>query len=221
MTYDKKNYISIGEASKLCGLCPQTLRKMADQHSISCYKTPSGQRRFDKASLEKMCSDVFHDSQIDEVQKKNFIYTRVSSKKQVDDLNRQIAYIQDKRREYITYTVISDIASGINFKRQGLSTILDACLQRCIGDVVIAHRDRLSRFGFDLIQILIEKSGGRLIVIDEEQMQSTEQELAEDLLSIVQIYCCRQMGKRRYCKEKNEKSSQNQNKTKQHSEKDH
>ena len=139
----------------------------------------------------------------------------------MDDLNRQIAYIQDKRREYITYTVISDIASGINFKRQGLSTILDSCLQRCIGDVVIAHRDRLSRFGFDLIQILIEKSGGRLIVIDEEQMQSTEQELAEDLLSIVQIYCCRQMGKRRYCKEKNEKSSQNQNKTKQHSEKDH
>lgn len=217
---NKEKFVSIREASKLCGLCPQTLRKMADQHTISCYKTPAGQRRFNKADLEKMCSSVHYDNKVEEVQMQNFIYARVSSKKQLDDLNRQITYIRSNNIKYDTYTVISDIASGINFKRQGLSTILDACLQRRIGVVVVAHRDRLSRFGFDLIKIIIEKAGGCLIVIDEQHLQSTEQELAEDLLSIVHIYSCRQMGKRRYCREKNAKSDKNQDKPEQSSEGD-
>jgi predicted site-specific integrase-resolvase len=75
---------------------------------------------------------------------------------------------------------------------------LDACLQGLIGEIVIAHRDRLSRFGFDLIELLVSKSGGKIIVLDDQHNKSTEQELAEDLLSIVHIYSYRQMGKRSY-----------------------
>ena len=131
----------------------------------------------------------------------NYIYTRVSSKKQLDDLSRQIKYIQERNSEYSSYISISDIASGIwfiNHKRKGLQTILDSCIQGVIGEVIVAHRDRLSRFGFDLIKLIIEKAGGTITVIDDTQHKSTEQELTEDLLSIIHIYSCRQMGKRSY-----------------------
>ena len=195
---DKTKHVSIREASIITGINAQTLRKLGDENKIKCYKTLSGQRKFDKAYLEKMCNNDDYDDKIDKDTKKNYIYTRVSSKKQSDDLSRQIEYIKHKRPEYSSYIFISDIASGINFNRKGLSTILDAAIQRNVGEIVVAHKDRLCRFGFDLIKLIIEKQGGKITVLDDERNKSSEQELSEDLLSIVHIYSCKQMGKRSY-----------------------
>ena len=201
----KNNFIPIREASRLTGLCPQTLRTHADSGKIKCYTTTSGQRRFDKHSLEAMCNPTASPKKEDFSAKENFLYSRVSSKKQEDDLLRQISFLKSRRPEYASYQSISDIASGINFKRKGLSSILDACIQNTIGEVVVAHKDRLSRFGFDLISLIVSKAGGRIVVIDDEKNKTSEQELSEDLLSIVHIYSCRQMGKRSYEKRKNSK----------------
>jgi putative resolvase len=206
---NKKTYVSINEASKISGLSFQTIRKLGDTYEIKCYKTPSKHRRFDKQDLEKFCNSKFADEQIPNYTKNNYIYTRISSKKQLDDLSRQIEYIKQRRAEYASYTFISDVASGINFKRKGLQTILDSCIQGVIGEVVIAHRDRLSRFGFDLVKIIIEKAGGTITILDDEKNKSSEQELAEDLLSIVHIYSCRQMGKRSYKSKQQAKSIEN------------
>ena len=215
----KKEYISIDEASKITGLSIQTIRKLGDKKQIKCFKTPSGHRRFNKQDLEKFCDPDSFNEKDSENTKINYIYTRVSSKKQLDDLSRQVEYIQKRKPEYSSYTTISDIASGINFKRKGLQTILDSCIQGVIGEVVITHRDRLSRFGFDLVKIIIEKAGGAITILDDEKNKSSEQELAEDLLSIIHIYSCRQMGKRSY-KIKQSKSIENQNETDEPTEKD-
>ena len=215
----KKEYISIDEASKITGLSIQTIRKLGDKKQIKCFKTPSGHRRFNKQDLEKFCDPDSFNEKDSENTKINYIYTRVSSKKQLDDLSRQVEYIQKRKPEYSSYTTISDIASGINFKRKGLQTILDSCIQGVIGEVVITHRDRLSRFGFDLVKIIIEKAGGTITILDDEKNKSSEQELAEDLLSIIHIYSCRQMGKRSY-KIKQSKSIENQNETDEPTEKD-
>ena len=206
----KIDYISILEASKITGLSIQTIRKLGDKKEIKCFKTPSGHRRFNKQDLEKFCDSNTINEEKSENTQVNYIYTRVSSKKQLDDLSRQIKYIQQQKPEYSSYISISDIASGINFKRKGLQTILDSCIQGIIGEVIVAHRDRLSRFGFDLIKLIIEKAGGTITVIDDTQHKSTEQELAEDLLSIIHIYSCRQMGKRSY-KTKQCKGIENKN----------
>jgi excisionase family DNA binding protein len=206
----KIDYISILEASKITGLSIQTIRKLGDKKEIKCFKTPSGHRRFNKQDLEKFCNSNTINEEKSENTQVNYIYTRVSSKKQLDDLSRQIKYIQQRNPEYSSYISISDIASGINFKRKGLQTILDSCIQGIIGEVIVAHRDRLSRFGFDLIKLIIEKAGGTITVIDDTQHKSTEQELAEDLLSIIHIYSCRQMGKKSY-KTKQCKGSENKN----------
>jgi predicted site-specific integrase-resolvase len=205
---DKAKYVTIREASIITGINPQTLRKLGDENKIKCYKTLSGQRKFDKSYLEKMCNNNNDDDQINKNKKQNFIYARVSSKKQHDDLIRQTEFIRTKQQQYASYISITDIASGINFNRKGLTTILESALQGTIGEVVIAHRDRLCRFGFDLIKLIIEKQGGKITVIDDERNKSTEQELSEDLLSIIHIYSCRQMGKRSY-KIKNENIKNN------------
>jgi excisionase family DNA binding protein len=215
----KKEYISIDEASKITGLSIQTIRKLGDKKQIKCFKTPSGHRRFNKQDLEKFCDPDSFNEKDSKNTKINYIYTRVSSKKQLDDLSRQVEYLQKRKPEYSSYTTISDIASGINFKRKGLQTILDSCIQGVIGEVIIAHRDRLSRFGFDLVKIIIEKAGGTITILDDEENKSSEQELAEDLLSIIHIYSCRQMGKRSY-KIKQSKSIENQNETDEPTEED-
>ena len=208
MTYDKeKKFFTVGEASKFTGIGIQTIRKMADEQEISCYKTAKGQRRIDKSSLQKLCGVSSISENSNKIQKLNFIYTRVSSKKQMDDLSRQIEYI--KRPEYADYHLIQDIGSGINFKRKGLQLILESCIQNTIGEIIVAHRDRLSRFAFDLIEIIVTKAGGKITLLDKTEDKSSEQELSEDLLSIVHIFSCRQMGKRKYKKQETESISNN------------
>jgi len=197
MNVKQKTFISVGEAARLAGLDPQTIRKMADNSSIVCYRTPTGQRKINIHSIQALCSNSLPFEKKSAIQKQNFIYARVSTKKQMDDLSRQLEYL--KRPEYFAYTVIADISSGINFKRKGLSTILDSCLQGTIGEVVIAHRDRLCRFGFELIEQLVSKAGGQITVLDSSDNKTSEQELAEDLLSIIHVFSCRQMEKRSYC----------------------
>jgi putative resolvase len=199
---DKKQklFVSVGEASRLTGLEAQTIRKMADQNVISGYKTPSGQRRCNLQSIQEFCTAANARKEEQPIQKENFVYARVSSKKQMDDLSRQVEYLS--RPEYSSYRVITDVASGINFKRKGLSTILDACLQKNIGEVVIAHRDRLCRFGYELVEQLVHRAGGKITVLDNSIDKTSEQELTEDLLSIIHVFSCRQMGKRSYANRK-------------------
>jgi predicted site-specific integrase-resolvase len=100
------------------------------------------------------------------------------------------------------------VASGINFKRKGLQTLLDACLSKTIGEIIVAHKDRLCRFGFDLIKLIVTKSGGTITVINDSENKSSEQELSEDLLSIIHIYSCKQMGKRSYKSKQNIKNNE-------------
>jgi predicted site-specific integrase-resolvase len=154
---------------------------------------------FDKSSLQTLINPLFVDDKEQKTYDKvNYIYARVSSKKQLEDLHRQVEFLQSRKPEYVNYTVITDVGSGINFKRKGLKTILDTCLQGRINEVVIAHRDRLCRFGFELLQFIVERCNGRIIVIDNSTNQTTEQLLADDLLSIIHIYSCRKMCSRRY-----------------------
>jgi len=199
-------FVTLSGAVEITGLSAPTLRKFADEQKIASYKTPTGVRMFNKQCLLDMCSNTPGNAQqVYPVgnQKEHFLYARVSSHHQLDDLSRQIEYLQSSisPEEIGHFTVVRDVGSGVNFKRKGLQTILDACLQGTIGKLVIAHRDRLARFAFDLIEYLVENSGGELIVLDDsDQNKSCEQELAEDLLSIVHVFSCKQMGRRRYSK---------------------
>ena len=196
--YEETTYIPIRTASIITGLNEQTLRKLHETFILDGYRTPAKQRMFSRKSIQEFCNMSIGTEKEQTTQRVNILYSRVSSRKQQDDLVRQVDFLQEHRTEGCNYITISDIGSGINFKRKGINTLLEYCLQGVIGEVIVAHRDRLSRFGFELFKSIIIKAGGTLTVIDDNQNKSTEQELAEDLLSIVHIYSCRQMGKRSY-----------------------
>ena len=127
--------------------------------------------------------------------KLKFIYARVSSKKQDADLERQIKFIQNL---YPSHTVISDIASGINFRRRGLNKILEAVLTGSVAEIVVAHKDRLCRFGFELLENICKFFKTTITVLDNKSGKPYMDEFAEDLLSIVTVFTARFYGKRKY-----------------------
>ena len=177
------DYLSTKKAAKKLGIHPNTLRKWADAGKIKYFRTLAGQRRYDidgYLGIQRIAQTI--------------CYCRVSSHKQKDDLARQIAFMQNK---FPDAKIVKDIGSGINFKRKGLKTILDAAIDGDCIKVVVAHRDRLARFGIDLIRWIIERSGGELLVLNQINM-SPEQELTQDLLTILHVFSCRMHGLRSY-----------------------
>ena len=186
-------YVSSQEACKLFQVSISTLRRWDNEGKIDTYRTAGKQRRYSTQLLTKT-NTITND-----VQKQKICYCRVSSTHQKNDLQRQKEYLKSK---YPDYRIIQDIGSGINWKRSGLKTILELAMQKKLDTVVVAHRDRLCRFAFELIQWILEKNEVKLVVLNES-ICSTEQELAEDLLSIIHVFSCKQMGKRRYKKEDN------------------
>jgi predicted site-specific integrase-resolvase len=174
------------EAARILDVCPNSLRKWADNGEINCIRTKSGQRRYDVDSyIGKSTSST------------TICYCRVSSHKQRDDLERQVEFL---RNQYPTAEFVKDIGSGLNFKRKGLKTILERAMSGTHITLVVAHRDRLARFGIDLIRQVIEQNGGKLVVL-EETFLSPEQELTNDLLNIVHVFSTRMHGLRNYKKQ--------------------
>lgn len=170
------------QAAKELGVHPNTLRKWARESKIKFVRTAYGQRRYD-------CSSV-----AGAVPGARVCYCRVSSAKQRDDLERQVAFM---RNRYPQHEIIEDIGSGLNFKRKGLLAILERASQGGIAEVVVAHRDRLCRFGIELVRWLVERNGGRLVVLDSVA-QSPQAELVTDLISIIHVFACRAHGLRKY-----------------------
>lgn len=135
--------------------------------------------------------------------KKTFVYARVSTSKQTDDLQRQVDYIRKHLPNDLpggdeSVEVITDVGSGINFKRPGLRALLEHARKEDIHQVYIAHKDRLCRFAYELVSWLVEQSGGEIVVLDQANAASHEQELANDLLAIVHVFSCRANRRRSY-----------------------
>ncbi|CEJ43046.1 Site-specific integrase-resolvase [Umezakia ovalisporum] len=178
-------YVPLREAVKQLGLHPNTLRKYADNGKIESIKNEAGQRLF---NVESYLRGATRTSLV--------CYCLVSSTKQRDDLGRQIAYMQSL---YPDAEIIKDIGSGINFKRKGLQALLDRLMRGDKLTIVVACRDRLARFGFELIQYMVEQNGGRIVVLDNN-VHCPESELTSDLLSILHLFSCRMHGLRKYSK---------------------
>ena len=177
-------YIPLRKAVEFLGLSPNTLRKYADEGKIKSIKNAAGQRLYDVESYVRG----------DSTRIATVCYCRVSSSKQRDDLDRQVAYMQSL---YPKAEIIRDVGSGLNFKRKGLRSLLDRLLRGDKLTLVVACRDRLARFGFELIQYLVEQNGGSIVVLDQT-VYCPNSELTADLLSILHVFSCRMHGLRKY-----------------------
>ena len=181
-------YIKPKEASKILGVNLDTLRRMAERGEIKHIRTDTGRYLFDISSFIKRGNP-------DIQERKTICYARVSSRGQKSDLQNQIALLKTK---YPETEVISDFGSGLNFHRKGLEKIMDLAYKGELKEIVVTYKDRLCRFGFELIEYIIKTQSNAKIVVLCDNSTSKESELATDLLSIITVFSARMHGLRKY-----------------------
>lgn len=190
-----RDWKSTKQASLLFGVTTNTIRKWGDNNKLICKRKPSNQRVYyipDKS--DKQCRETEILRMDNTIPLKNFVYCRVSSYKQKEDLERQCAFMASK---YPNFTIIKDIGSGLNYKRKGLLFILEESLNGRVKSVVVSSKDRLCRFGFELINWIFLQNNTKLVVLEQDD-KTKEQEFTEDILAILQVFACRWNGKRKY-----------------------
>ncbi|MFP3318794.1 MAG: IS607 family transposase [Thermoplasmata archaeon] len=161
------------ETCLLLGLHPRTIQKWDKQGKIRIVSTPGGRRRIPESEIRRLQGEKGIRSTIG--------YARVSSNTQKDDLERQVKYLQ----EYGVHEVITDIGSGLNENRKGFLKLLDRVLRNEVDKVVILYEDRLTRFGFDTLKRVFEEHGTSIEVINQTDVKLSQQELVEDLITII------------------------------------
>jgi predicted site-specific integrase-resolvase len=176
-------YVKPHEAAKHYNVSEQALRSWANDGKIKFYTTKGGHRRY--STMPNECKNETGEK---------VIYTRVSSKKQQGDLDRQIEFLRSK---YPNHRIVSDIGSGINFKRKGFKTILDGVFKGTVKEVVVTERDRFTRFGFDLFEWIFQEHNSQLIS-DKSESNTPQNELSEDLMAIITVFSSKYYGRRKY-----------------------
>jgi putative resolvase len=182
------SFVNTKAACKQLGVGAATLRRWDKDGKIKTMRTPGGVRLYDLDSLES--------------ERRKFIYARGSSRNQKDDLNSQIEHLKTR---YPNHELIEDVGSGLNFRRKGFNALLELVLSGHVSEIVIAHRDRLCRFGFEFIESIAKKFNCRIVVLDESKL-SPQAELVNDLFSIIHVFSCQVYGLRKYSRQIKEDS---------------
>lgn len=187
--------LKISAAARELGVSKSVLREWDKAGKIETVRSPGGMRLFDianiaPAAVAKTCAR--RDRSV-------VLYARVSSSKQQDDLEQQQQYLRDNLPDKYSKTIqipVSDIGSGLNFKRPGLLRVLELVKEGRVSAVVVASRDRMARFAFELIEWLCFQYKTALVVLEPDNL-APDAELGKDLMAIVQVYCGRWNGKQR------------------------
>lgn len=188
-------HLTTANASRVLGVHPNTLRKWDTQGVIQSIRVNGGYRLFNISKFtrdQKARKDNTPTTET-EKEKTNYIYARVSSAKQSEDLKRQS---RDLEASYPGFQVLSDTGSGINFKRKGFKRLLQAIMRGHVGKVVVSYRDRLCRIAFDLLEFICNQHQTQLLVHNKNTEGSDEKELLEDLMAITHVFSSRLYGKR-------------------------
>jgi predicted site-specific integrase-resolvase len=190
------------EASKKLGVHQRTLMDWDKKGLINVVRTPGNKRLYDVENFLKehnLKKDEKKENLEESTEKLNICYVRVSTNGQKDDLENQKNFMKENYKDYI---LIEDIGSGLNLNKKGLRKIINLAIKGKINKLVIAHKDRLVRFGFELIEDLIkEYSNGEIIILDIKNIsKKPEEELVNDVLQIMNVYVAKMNGLRRYKK---------------------
>ncbi|MCE5360959.1 MAG: IS607 family transposase [Acidithiobacillus sp.] len=187
-----RKMVSIREAAEFLGVAVQTLRRWEREgRVVPAERTPGGRRRYDLAKLRP------EQSPSPGPERRTVAYARVSSHDQKDDLERQKQVLELYcARQGWTFEVIADLGSGMNYHKKGLKRLLDAILQGEVGRLVITHKDRLLRFGAELVFAICEAKGVEVVILNQGEDTTFEEDLAKDVLEIITVFSARLYGAR-------------------------
>ena len=185
--------LSIKEASEFLGISIDTLRRWERVGKITSMRTQGGHRRYDKKELIKFKMGDNSENRI------TIAYCRVSSSDQKEDLQRQIENVsQYCIANGYQFRVISDLGSGLNYKKKGLQELIELICSNSIERIVVNYKDRLIRFGFELMEQLCSIYNVKIEIINLTEDKSYEEELVEDVLSVITVFSAKLYGARSY-----------------------
>ena len=188
-----RKLVPIHEAAEALGVSAQTLRRWEREgRLLPDERTAGGRRRYDLARLkpEKFRSQA-------EAVRKTVAYARVSSHDQKDDLERQKQVLELYcARQGWTFEVIADLGSGMNYHKKGLKKLLEAIIEGQVGRLIITHKDRLLRFGAELVFAICEAKNVEVVILNQGEDTTFEEDLAKDVLEIITVFSARLYGSR-------------------------
>jgi len=187
---------SIGKFAKLIGVSTHTLRLWDRSGKLVPLRTNGNQRRYTEEQLNRITQTVIH-------KRISIGYCRVSSRHQKDDLDRQVELVEN----FITskgdeYEIIKDIGSGINYTKNGLKKLIGLVSQNKVDTIYILHKDRLVRFGYELLEEICKKHNTSIVIINKSEEKTDEQEMIEDIMNIIHVFSCRMNGRRSHINKK-------------------
>lgn len=193
----EKQY-KLGEAAKYIRRHPKTLERYDNEGVLKAHRTKTNRRYYTQSQLDDFLN---RDGREDETNKKIVAYARVSSNHQKNDLKNQLSFIRNytNAKGLILDEELSDIGSGLNYKRYNWNKLLDQVDQNQVKQIYITYKDRFVRFGFNWFDSFCKKHGCEIIVLNNVDT-SPEQEVANDLISIIHVFSCRVYGLRKYKK---------------------
>jgi len=182
---------SIRKFADLIDVNPQTLRNWDKEGKLKpAYVNPdTGYRYYSEEQLQEQLGKIAEEKIV-------VGYCRVSSKKQQADLERQV----QNMKTYLLaqgkpFKIVTDIGSGINYNKKGLNEVIDLVMDKKVSKIVVLYKDRLVRFGYELIKNICDKNNVSIEIIDHNE-KSEQEEVVEDLVQIITVFSCKLQGKR-------------------------
>lgn len=188
-----KKIVSISKAAKALGVTPLTLRRWHENGKLIPDEiTKGGSRRYDLAKLQP---ELYRAQ--DPAERKTIAYARVSSHDQKPDLERQADLLDAYcSHQGWTYEVVTDLGSGMNYRKKGLKRLLDEIIEDRVSRLVITHKDRLLRFGAELVFAICEAKDIEVVILNKGEDTSFEEDLERDVLEIITVFSARLYGAR-------------------------
>ena len=185
------------EFAKMIGVSVKTLQRWDNAGKLNASRTPANSRYYTHEQYLKYIGEPVQDN----IEKKVVIYSRVSSSGQKDDLKNQTEFLRQfaNARGIIISEVIEEIGSGLNYKRKKWNNLLEQCINKEVKTITISHKDRFVRFGFEWFENFLKSLGVELMIVNNESL-SPQEEMVQDLITIIHVFSCRIYGLRKYKK---------------------
>ncbi|HBF9262925.1 TPA: IS607 family transposase [Clostridioides difficile] len=184
------------EFAELLNVSVITLQRWDNDGKLKAFRTPTNRRYY---TYEQYLEYTGIHKETDS--RKIVIYTRVSTSNQKDDLKNQVEFLRQyaNAKGIIVDEVIEDYGSGLNYNRKKWNRLIDSCMTNEVNTIIITHKDRFTRFGYEWFERFLAKFNVNIIVVNNESL-SPQEELVQDIISILHIFSCRIYGLRKYKK---------------------
>jgi len=177
----------------LIGVSVKTLQRWDREEVLKAYRTPTNRRYYTYDQYLKFKRGNLQDG------RKIVVYARVSTRNQQNDLDSQVKFLLDycNAKGMIVDECIEDFGSGLNYNRKKWNKLLEEVMEQKIKTIIVTHKDRFIRFGFDWFEKLCLKYDTQILIVKNEKL-SPHEELVQDIVSILHVFSCRLYGLRKY-----------------------